>query len=48
MFALAALVAFVIGAVLDWNHADHATLFLFIGLACIAAHLLAPVTPWKR
>jgi hypothetical protein len=48
MFALAALVAFVIGAVLDWQHTDHATLFLYVGLALLAAHLLAPVTPWKR
>jgi len=48
VFALAALVAFVIGAVLDWNHAQHVTTFLLIGLACLATQHVAPLTPWKR
>lgn len=48
MFALAGLVAFVIAAVLDWNSAAHVMTFLLIGLACLAAHLVVLVAPWKR
>ena len=48
MFAILALISFVVGAVLDYQKTAHATTFLYVGLALLAIHLIVPYTPWKR
>ena len=48
MFAIAALVVFVLGLVLNVLGVGHSTLLLFLGLALLAAHLVWPLTPWAR
>lgn len=50
MFAIAAVVLFVLSAILEFGALkgiDPAGL-VYAGLACLAAHLLYPVVPWRR
>ena len=53
MFAVAALVAFTAGLILrlagggDGHLADPWT-WALLGLACLAAHLVVPIVPWRR
>ena len=48
MLAGLAVIVFVIGAVLQYQGADHALVLLFVGLALLAAEALAPYRPWTR
>lgn len=46
MFAIAALIVFVLGLVLNVMGVGHSTLLLFLGLSFVAAHLIWAWTPW--
>lgn len=53
MFAVLALVAFLIGLIVRLSgagsgHLGDPTVWLFLGLAFLAVHLLYPYTPWRR
>jgi hypothetical protein len=48
MFGLIAFVLFVIAAIVAWLGKAHAEAIAYAGLACLAIHLVWPVTPWRH
>ena len=48
MFAIAALVVFILGLILQLLGVGNEWQLLFLGLACLAAHYLWAWTPWAR
>ena len=48
MFAIAALVVFILGLILRLLGVGYEWHLLFLGLACFAAHTLWAWTPWTR
>ena len=48
MFAIAALVVFILGLILHLLGVGNEWLLLFLGLALLAAHMLWSWTPWTR
>lgn len=50
MFAIAAVILFAIAAIIAFGALTGISAFGLVcaGLACLAAHLLYPVTPWRR
>lgn len=50
MFAIAALVCFVVSTLIGFGAMTSTHLFgwVALGLAFLAAHLLLPYTPWKQ
>lgn len=48
MFAIAALIVFILGLVLRLFDVGDSWVFLFLGLACLAAHAVFAWTPWNR
>lgn len=51
MFALAALIYFIVSGILAWNNgiqAGHLWAVLFIGLGILSAHFVYTFTPWQR
>ena len=48
MFAIAALVVFILGLILRLLGVGYEWQLLFLGLTCLAAHTLWSYTPWTR
>lgn len=50
MFGIAAIVLFAVAALIAFGAASgiSAAGLAYAGLACLAVHLLWPVTPWRR
>jgi hypothetical protein len=48
MFAIAALIVFILGLVLRLFDVGDSWVLLFLGLACLAAHAVFAWTPWNR
>lgn len=49
MFGIAAVILFAIAAFVAFAGGSVSVIGLIaLGLACLAAHLLYPVTPWRR
>jgi hypothetical protein len=49
MFAVAAVVAFAVALVLHLTGSDaHVLDFMLAGLACLAAHLVWGIYPWRH
>ena len=48
MFAIAALIVFILGLVLNLLGVGSNWVLLFLGLACLAAHAVFAWTPWTR
>lgn len=50
MFGIAAVILLAIASIIAFGslHGVSATGLAFAGLACLAVHLLWPVTPWRR
>jgi hypothetical protein len=46
MFGLAALILFIIAAILAWLGKDHASAVAYAGLACLAVQNVWPWSPW--
>jgi hypothetical protein len=48
VFAVAAVIVFVLGLILNLLGVGHSWVLLFLGLAFLAAHLVWSWTPWAR
>jgi ribose/xylose/arabinose/galactoside ABC-type transport system permease subunit len=48
MFAIAALIVFILGLILQLLGINLNWVLLFLGLALVAAHMLWSWTPWVR
>jgi hypothetical protein len=46
MFGLAALILFIIAAILAWLGHAHSDAVAYAGLACLAVHTVWPWSPW--
>lgn len=46
MFAIAALIVFILGLILRLFEVGDSWFFLFLGLALLAAHAVYAYTPW--
>ena len=46
MFGIAAVVLFIIAAILAWSGLGHAEAIAYAGLACLAIHVVFPWSPW--
>jgi hypothetical protein len=48
MFAIAALIVFIVGLALELWGVGNNWVAAFLGLACLAAHAVFAWTPWNR
>jgi len=48
MFAVGAVIVFILGLILNVLGVGHSTLLLFLGLSLLAAHFVWSWTPWAR
>lgn len=46
MFGLAAVILFIVAAILAWLAKGHADAVAYAGLACLAIHNVWPWSPW--
>ena len=48
MFAVAAVIAFILGLILEILDVGNNWVLLFLGLALLAAHFVWSYTPWRN